>query len=85
MISVGVTAPGSTRSPRARARSTTALLRPGLTTKEAPAFAASSTWSGRTTVPAPTIISVCRAIARMDATAAELVEERDAVKELGLI
>ena len=54
MISVGVSAPGSSSSPRARAVRTTPATRPGETTKRAPASAAACTCASVVTVPTPT-------------------------------
>ena len=70
MISPAVATPGRAGTSSARQRARTVSLRPGLTTKRAPASTARSTWSAVMTLPAPTSMSGSRAIARSASRAA---------------
>ena len=67
MTSVAVATPGIDRHAELAAARDDAALRPGVTMNRAPASTASSTCSGRTTVPAPTSMSPSAASARIAA------------------
>jgi hypothetical protein len=72
MRSLAVATPGNAASPTDRQRRTTGSASPGLTTNRAPAAATSSTWSGTSTVPAPTCMPGSAARRRLDSSPASV-------------